>query len=296
MITEMLTPYIREVRVRVWWGEKSDVAEERGDEIIVADNSHIFRSEAGGASALGGISYHTLSTDERGMLDPDEVAGAVKPADVHYPHTAMVALENTHNARGGVPLTAEDTKSIADVAHSHNLAMHIDGARIFNASVYLETPVSELVKDADSVSFCLSKGLGAPAGTVLAGDRATIDRAFRARKMLGGGMRQVGHLAAAGLHALEHNIDRLADDHARAERIAEGFRAIDALSLTQDTNMVWVTPPAEHHDDLVAHLESEGLSACFWKPTMRFVTHLDIDDAQVEALIDTFQRFFADRT
>jgi threonine aldolase len=148
----------------------------------------------------------------------------------------------------------------------------------------------------DTVSLCLSKGLGAPAGTVLAGDRATIDRAFRARKMLGGGMRQVGHLAAAGLHALEHNIDRLADDHARAERIAEGFRAIDALSLTQDTNMVWVTPPAEHHDDLVAHLESEGLSACFWKPTMRFVTHLDIDDAQVEALIDTFQRFFADRT
>ncbi|MEO2114503.1 MAG: beta-eliminating lyase-related protein, partial [Acidimicrobiales bacterium] len=164
-----------------------------------------------------------------------------------------------------------------------------------NAAVACSVDITAFLDHVDTVSLCLSKGLGAPAGTVLAGDRATIDRAFRARKMLGGGMRQVGHLAAAGLHALEHNVARLADDHARAEQVAEGLRAIDALSLTQDTNMVWVTPPAEHHDDLVAHLESEGLLGIFWKPTMRFVTHLDVDDAQVESLVDSFTRFFDSR-
>ena len=144
----------------------------------------------------------------------------------------------------------------------------------------------------DDVSLCLSKGLGAPVGTVLAGDRATIARAHRARKILGGGLRQAGHLAAAGLYALDHHVDRLADDHARADRLANGLRPIGALSLEQGSNMVWVTPPAEHHDDLVAHLEANGLLAIFWKPTMRFVTHHDIDDADVDELVDAFDRFF----
>jgi threonine aldolase len=266
---------------------------QRGDEFIIGSEYHIFLNEAAGAAAFGGASPWPIEVDANGSLTPDAVRAAVREPDQHHPVSRLLCLENTVNGRVQ-PVDLVD--KLAATGQDCDLAVHLDGARLFNAAVASGVDIDAFLDHVDTVSLCLSKGLGAPAGTVLAGDRATIDRAFRARKMLGGGMRQVGHLAAAGLHALEHNIDRLADDHARAERIAEGFRAIDALSLTQDTNMVWVTPPAEHHDDLVAHLESEGLSACFWKPTMRFVTHLDIDDAQVEALIDTFQRFFADRT
>jgi threonine aldolase len=266
---------------------------QRGDEFIIGSEYHIFLNEAAGAAAFGGASPWPVQVDANGSLTPDAVRAAVREPDQHHPVSRLLCLENTVNGRVQ-PVDLVD--KLAATGQDCDLAVHLDGARLFNAAVASGVDIDAFLDHVDTVSLCLSKGLGAPAGTVLAGDRATIDRAFRARKMLGGGMRQVGHLAAAGLHALEHNIDRLADDHARAERIAEGFRAIDALSLTQDTNMVWVTPPAEHHDDLVAHLESEGLSACFWKPTMRFVTHLDIDDAQVEALIDTFQRFFADRT
>ena len=266
---------------------------QRGDEFIVGSEYHIFLNEAAGAAAFGGASPWPVEVDANGSLTPDAIRAAVREPDQHHPVSRLLCLENTVN--GSVqPVDLVD--KLAATGQDCDLAVHLDGARLFNAAVASGVDIDAFLDHVDTVSLCLSKGLGAPAGTVLAGDRSTIDRAFRARKMLGGGMRQVGHLAAAGLHALEHNINRLADDHARAERIAEGLRAIDALSLTQDTNMVWVTPPAEHHDDLVAHLESEGLSACFWKPTLRFVTHLDIDDAQVEALIDAFQRFFADRT
>ncbi|MDP6649016.1 MAG: low-specificity L-threonine aldolase [Acidimicrobiales bacterium] len=264
----------------------------RGDEFIIGSNYHIYLNEASGASAFAGASPWAIEVDANGSLTPDAVRAAVREPDQHHPESRLLCLENTVNGNvQPVDLIAK----LAATGHDCGLAVHLDGARLFNAAAACDVGIDAFLDDVDTVSLCLSKGLGAPAGTVLAGDRSIIERAFRARKMLGGGMRQVGHLAAAGLHALEHNVERLCEDHARAERIAEGLRAIDAMSLTQGTNMLWVTPPAEHHDDLVAHLESEGLLGIFWKPTMRFVTHLGIDDDQADALVESFTRFFAGR-
>lgn len=268
---------------------------QRGDDIIVADNSHIFRGEAGGASALGGISYHTLPTDKRGMLDPDEVAGAVKPTDVHYPHTAMVALENTHNSRGGIPLTPEDTKTIADVAHSYDIPMHIDGARIFNASVYLETPVSELVKDADSVTFCLSKGLGCPVGSVICGTNEFIDRARFWRKMVGGGMRQAGIIAAAGIVALETMVTRLAEDHSNARRLAQGLSKIPGISIDPDslpTNLVFFEITNSDPGELSRRLEKRGIMGGGPQKRWRFVTHNGITGDDVDYALDVVESTF----
>ena len=197
----------------------------RGDEIIIGDKAHIFRSEAGGASALGGVAYNTLPNDHRGMLDLDQLEAAVKPPNVHFTRTAMIGLENTHNACGGAPLTADDTAAVAEIAHRHGVPLHIDGARIFNASVALETPVTELVKDADSVSFCLSKGLSCPIGSVVCGSAEFIEGARKWRKMVGGGMRQVGVIAAAGIVALDNMIERLNDDHATGTQASAGLGA-----------------------------------------------------------------------
>ena len=172
---------------------------QRGDDIIIGDKSHIYRAEAGGASALGGVSYHPIPNQPDGTLDPDQVEANIHPPDQHYSPTTLIALENTHNACDGRPLTPNEIKSVADVAHSYDIPVHVDGARLFNASVALETPVSELVKDVDSVTFCLSKGLGCPTGSILAGDSETIDKARRVRKILGGAMRQAGIIAAPGI-------------------------------------------------------------------------------------------------
>ncbi|MCH8207070.1 MAG: low-specificity L-threonine aldolase [Chloroflexi bacterium] len=268
---------------------------QRGDEIIVGESTHIFRGEAGGASALGGIAYHTLRNDERGMLDPDEVAAAVKPANVHYPHTALVALENTHNSCGGVPLTAEYTEVIADVAHAHDLVLHIDGARIFNASVYLETPVSELVKDADSVSFCLSKGLGCPVGSVICGTNEFIDRARFWRKMVGGGMRQVGIIAAAGIVALESMVTRLAEDHSNARRLADGLSRIPGISIDPDslpTNLVFFDITAGDPGELARRLEERGIKGGGPQRRWRFVTRHGIVGDDIAYALDVMESTF----
>ena len=165
----------------------------RGDEIILGDKSHIFRSEAGGAAALGGVSYHTVRNDARGMLDPSEVEEAIRDStNSHNPHTAVIAIENTQNNCGGRVLTPQDTELIADVAHNYELPLHVDGARIFNAAVKLETPVDAMLKEADTVSFCLSKGLSCPVGSIVAGTHEFVEEARRWRKMVGGGMRQDG--------------------------------------------------------------------------------------------------------
>ncbi len=264
----------------------------RGDEFIIGSNYHVYLNEASGAAAFAGASPWPIEVDANGSLTPDAVRAAVREPDQHHPESRLLCLENTVN---GNVQPVDLISKLAATGHDCGLAVHLDGARLFNAAAACDVGIDAFLDDVDTVSLCLSKGLGAPAGTVLAGDRATIDRAFRARKMLGGGMRQVGHLAAAGLHALDHNVDRLAEDHARAEQIAEALRAIGGLGVTQGTNMLWVTPPPEHHDDLVAHLESEGLLGIFWKPTMRFVTHLGIDDEQADALVESFTRFFAGR-
>ena len=257
----------------------------RGDEIIIGDKAHIFRSEAGGASALGGVAYNTLPNDSRGMLDLDQLEAAIKPPNVHFTRTAMIGLENTHNACGGAPLTADDTAAVAEIAHRHSVPLHIDGARIFNASVALETPVTELVKDADSVSFCLSKGLSCPIGSVVCGSAEFIEGARKWRKVVGGGMRQVGVVAAAGIVALDNMVERLNDDHATARRLANGLSQIPGIEIKPDalpTNLVFFKitggDPALIMDEINRHGVKGGAAYGDW----RFVTHYGIDSDDID--------------
>ena len=262
----------------------------RGDEVILGNKSHIFLAEGGGASALGGVSYHLVKNDERGMLDPDEVRNAIRDSsNHHYPKTALIALENTQNSCGGRVLSPEDTAVIADVAHTNDVPLHIDGARIFNASVKLETPVSELVREVDSVTFCLSKGLSCPVGSVVCGSNEFIDNARRMRKMVGGGMRQAGFLAAAGIVALESMVERLADDHANATRLANGLKKLPGITITPEeleTNLVFFE--IEHHDraELSRKLESEGIKGGSAARRWRFVTHYGITSEDIDYTLD----------
>jgi len=211
----------------------------RGDEIIVGSQAHIFWYEVGGVSALGGVVLHTVPNTPDGKIDLDVVESAVRGKNIHYPPSTLLCLENTHNRCGGAVLDAAYTSAVADLAHRHGLRLHIDGARIFNAAAALSVPSRDLVNDADSVGFCLSKGLSAPVGSVLCGDREFIERARKYRKMVGGGMRQAGVLAAAGMVAL-HDTGRLAEDHANARRLADGLRQVPGLMVAASvpTNIV----------------------------------------------------------
>lgn len=215
----------------------------RGDEVILGDVSHTFLNEAGGISALGGVHPRTVPVQPDGTLPLDAIRAAIRPLDnVHYPPTRLIALENTQGALGGVPITPAYTDAVGEIAREHYLALHLDGARIFNAAAALDTDVISLVEAADSVTFCLSKGLCAPVGSVLVGSRELIDRARRVRKLVGGGMRQVGVLAAAGLVALEQMTERLAEDHETARLLAEGLAEMPQIVLDLarvQTNMVF---------------------------------------------------------
>jgi len=200
----------------------------RGEEAIMGTQGHTFLHEAGGVSALGGVVIHTVPNQPDGTIALKDLENALRnPEDVHEPISRLVILENTQNACGGVPLSLEYTESVAAFARKHGLLLHLDGARIFNAAVALGLPASRLAEPADSVTFCLSKGLCAPVGSVLCGDAAFISKARRLRKMLGGGMRQAGIIAAAGIVALDEMVDRLAEDHHRAALLAEGLRGIE---------------------------------------------------------------------
>jgi threonine aldolase len=201
-----------------------------GDEIIVGDQSHVLQYEVAGTAVVGGVQMRSIPNGDRGQLDPSTVREAIRAVDVHFPPTGVVAIENTHNRCGGGVQSKAEMFAVADVAHAAGVPVHLDGARIFNAAVALGVPVAELTGMVDSVTFCLSKGLGAPVGSVLCGPEPYIERARRWRKLLGGGMRQVGVLAAAGLVALE-NVDRLAEDHANARRLAEGLSQIPGIQL-----------------------------------------------------------------
>lgn len=268
---------------------------ERGDEMIIGELSHISRGEAGGPSVLGGISMRTLMEDDRGRLDPGEVEAVINPDNFHYPKTAMVAIENTHNASGGTPLTPEDTKAVADVAHRHELPLHVDGARLFDAAVVLETPAAELVKDADSVTFCLSKGLGGPVGSVLCGTHEFVDNARRWRKVLGGGMRQVGVFAAAGIYALENNIDRLAEDHANARRLAQGLAKIPGISIDLDkvhTNLVFFEVTEGDPVALARKLSERGVHGGNPERRWRFVPHYGITSDDIDHALDVIDSTF----
>ena len=270
---------------------------QRGDEIILGHKAHIFRSEAGGASALGGVSFHTVPNDERGMLDPQDVRDAIRPNDPHMPRTAAVCLENTQNACGGAPLTQDDMQTIAAVAREGGVALHVDGARIFNAAVALEAPVSELAKDADSVTFCLSKGLSCPIGSVIVGDADYIKEARRWRKMVGGGMRQVGVIAAAGLVALDSMVDRLAEDHANARKLAEGLAQIPGVAIDPEslpTNLVFFDVEREDRDEIHRQLVQRGVKGGGGAKRWRYATHYGITESDIDYALEQAREVFGE--
>jgi threonine aldolase len=267
-----------------------------GDEIIVGDDAHILWYEVGGAAALGGVTLRTVPNDSYGRLNPDDIDRAIRDKDIHYPETRLLCLENTHNRCGGAVLTTDYTNEVCNLAHTRRLKVHLDGARIFNAAIALGVPAQALVRSCDSVALCLSKGLSAPVGSLLCGSKDFIERARKFRKMLGGGMRQAGIIAAAGIVALETMIDRLAEDHANARRLAEGLANIKGITLTQDdipTNIVMfhVSPPLSLVEFIEA-LDAAGVKIGlrdgrpFRAVTHRMVSSSDIDEAltRIEAV------------
>lgn len=265
---------------------------ERGDEYIVGADAHTYKFEGGGAAVLGSIQPQPIPHEVDGTLPLDKVVAAIKPVDPHFARTRLLVLENTWH---GHVLPLDYLRAAHDVARARGLALHLDGARVYNAAVASGVPVRDIARHFDSVSICLSKGLGAPVGSVLVGSVALIDKARRWRKVTGGGWRQAGLLAAACLHALDHHVARLADDHARAARLAHGLREISGIRLLgQHTNMVFIDVPAERLRELDAHLRTASIRISIgYLPTLRLVTHLDIDDAGVERTINAFKAFFA---
>lgn len=270
---------------------------QRGDEIIVGSKNHIFLHEAGGVSALGGIHSRQLPNQPDGSLAITDIASSIRMDDPHEPRTRLICLENTHNACGGTYQTAGYIRQVADFAHERGLFIHLDGARIFNAAVAQGVEARELASPADSVSFCLSKGLCAPVGSVLCGSEAFIGKALRWRKMLGGGMRQAGILAAAGIVALETMVDRLGEDHARAKKLAAGLKPVKGIKLEADkpaTNMVYLrlSPQVPYStEEFVERMKGCGvLVDAEGEHYFRLVTHFWIDDAMVEQTVAAFQR------
>ncbi len=269
---------------------------QRGDEVIVGRKSHIFLNEAGGMAALGGIQPYPLENQKDGTLSLDEIRSAIRPEDVHQPITRLICLENTQNVCGGVPITLEYTQQVGELAREHNLSLHIDGARIFNAATALGVDVKDLVAPADSVMFCLSKGLVSPIGSMLVGTKKFIARARHLRKMLGGGMRQVGVIAAAGIISLERMSKRLSEDHARARRLAEGLQSVKGIVLdegTAQTNMVYfnLAEDVPFDEKIVCGQMLKHDILVDWAAPRRFrlVTHYWINDDAVEKTVQAFR-------
>ncbi|MGB9428538.1 MAG: low-specificity L-threonine aldolase [Gammaproteobacteria bacterium] len=264
---------------------------ERGEEFIIGSLGHSYKYEAGGAAVLGSLWPCPVEYEADGTLDLKKIKAAIKPDDAHFARTRLLVLENTQNGRV-LPLAY--LKDAADFARQHGLGIHLDGARVFNAAVKLGVPVKDITRHFDSVSICLSKGLGCPVGTVLVGKRELIRKAHRARKILGGGMRQAGVLAAAGLYALEHHVERLAEDHANARKLAEGLAQIKQIKIDPaavQTNMVFASIAAEHVQPLTAHLKNASI-LILPNANLRLVTHLDVSAADVERVIAAFRAYF----
>jgi threonine aldolase len=265
---------------------------ERGDEYLVGMDAHTYKFEGGGAAVLGSIQPQPIVQDADGTLPLDKLAAAIKPIDPHFARTRLLALENTWHGR---VLPPDYLQAAHDFARERGLGLHLDGARLYNAAVASGVSAQAITRHFDSVSLCLSKGLGAPVGSVLAGSTGLIEKARRWRKVTGGGWRQAGMLAAAGLYALDHHVARLAEDHARAARLAERLAAIPGIKLLgQHTNMAFIDVPAERLAELDVHLRAAGIRISIgYLPTLRLVTHLDIDDAGVARVVAAFQAFFA---
>jgi threonine aldolase len=263
----------------------------RGEEVILGDRSHTFLYEAGGMSTLGGIHPHTICNQPDGTMRLEDIEGAIRGNNVHFPRTRLICLENTHNRCYGSALTSEYIDSVAALAKEHGLSVHLDGARIFNAAIALGNDVKELTANVDSLSFCLSKGLSAPVGSVVCGSSDFIAEARRARKVLGGGMRQAGVIAAAGITALEEMVDRLAEDHENARRLAEGIARIGGLSIELakvQTNIIYfeldegrMTPM-----ELVTELNKKEVKLlAVGARRLRVVTHYGISAGDIDLTV-----------
>lgn len=262
---------------------------QRGEEIIAGHGYHVLSAEAGGCAALGGIVPCAIRTGADGGLDPDDVEAAIKPDDPHYPISRLLSLENT---MGGRVQSVERLNAATAVARRHGLSVHLDGARLMNASVALGVSASDLAACADTVTLCLSKGLGAPVGTVLAGPADVIAQARRQRKLLGGAMRQSGVLAACGLHALDHNVTRLAEDHANARHLAEGLSELPGFEIDLEscqTNMVFARLPADNWRAILDHVDEAGVTLSRGRE-LRLVCHKDITSDGVEIALQAFQQ------
>lgn len=269
---------------------------QRGDEVIVGNQSHIYLNEAGGMSALGGIQPCPIQNQPNGTLALDDILASIRTEDVHHPITRLICLENTQNVCGGVPLSVEYTRQVGELAHTHNLFLHIDGARIFNSAAAQNVGAKELVESADSVMFCLSKGLASPIGSVVVGTGKFIMRARHIRKMLGGGMRQVGIVAAAGIISLEKMTRRLGEDHVRAKKMADGLRQVKGLEVDAEsplTNMVYLNFSVAMGiipTQVSARMKERGvLIDADNTQRLRLVTHYQIDDAAVEKAVSAFR-------
>jgi threonine aldolase len=269
----------------------------RGDEVIMGNYGHTFLYEAGGISALGGVHPRTIPNQSDGTMKVDDIRHAIRGDDIHFPPSKLLIMENTHNKCGGVSISREKMNEMAGTARDGGLNIHLDGARIFNAAVDQGVPVSDLAEMVDSVTFCLSKGLCAPVGSVLCGSREFIDKARRIRKQLGGGMRQAGVLAAAGIIALEEMVDRLAEDHTHARQLAEGLTKIDGIRLDKgspNTNMVYIELDtslelsAEAYADQLMEM---GVKVGITGPRhFRMVCHYWVVDEDIPVIVGAFKK------
>jgi threonine aldolase len=268
----------------------------RGDEMILGDQAHIFYYEQGGSAALGGIHPRIIPNQPNGTLALQDIEGAIRPDNIHFPRTRLIVLENTHNRCSGSPLNAEYMQAVGDLARCKGLKIHVDGARIFNAAIALETEARNLVDQADSVSFCLSKGLAAPVGSVVCSTRDFISEARRVRKVLGGGMRQAGVLAAAGIVALTEMVDRLKDDHLNARTLAEGLAELKGIVIDPScvkTNLVFfeIRRPDMTAEELALQLANRGVRLlATGLHQLRAVTHYDVTSEDIEYALIIFRK------
>jgi threonine aldolase len=270
-----------------------------GQEVVLDLDSHIFNYEVAGSAVIGNVQMHPVKT-ARGFLTPDQVREALRPSNIHLPPTGLVCVENTHNRHGGTCCTPEEIAALAEIAHGAGVPVHLDGARLFNAAVALRREAREFARPADSVTFCVSKGLAAPVGSVVCGSAEFIARARRTRKMVGGGMRQAGVIAAAGIVALERMVDRLAEDHANARRLAEGLAKLPGLAVdlaTVQTNIVVVrverpggpAASAAATGELVAGCAARKVKVHAMGPAaIRCVTHKDVDAEDIRRALEAF--------
>jgi threonine aldolase len=268
-----------------------------GDEMIVESGSHVVRYESGAAAGLSGVQTCWIP-GIRGILEPGQIEAAIRPSDYHNPPTTLISLENTHNRGGGSIYPLPTILAIRKIAEAHKVAMHLDGARLFNAVVATGIPAADYARSFETVSFCLSKGLGAPVGSLICSDAGRIGKLRRLRKMFGGGMRQAGIIAAAGLYALEHNIERLAEDHRHAKQLAGALAGLPGVRITPEhveTNIVVfdISETARTAEDVLGRLKAEGLLLVPFGPaTLRAVTHLDISSDQIEQACAILKKVF----